>query len=103
MRTLKLFYGIAVSAVFFLIAFSSAQAADPVCGAVDKVLSSLEEKFNERTIEYGKTEAGPLITLLSSEGGKTWTILVVFPNGNACLLATGKGWKATNYNSESGA
>lgn len=34
-----------------------------------------------------------MISLLMSEKGTTWTMLVTYPNGIRCLLLSGENWR----------
>lgn len=72
----------------------AAAAQNPTCDQRQRVIGHLAEKYKEATVAIGVTNGGGLVEVLSSDDGKTWTIIVSRPNGMACLLATGEGWRA---------
>ncbi len=41
----------------------------------------------------GVTNKGALVEVLTTKDGLTWTIIVSIPNGLACLVAAGVGWR----------
>lgn len=78
-----------------LIAASAGGAAQQVpCNKRDDVLGHLAQKYQELPVAVGVTNRGGLIEVLSSGDGKTWTIIISSPNGQACMVATGEGWRA---------
>ena len=68
-------------------------AAQQNCPPRDIVLSVLAETRDERPVGAGVSQGGPLIELLASRGGESWTLIATYPNGRSCLLATGQGWR----------
>ncbi len=78
-----------------LIAASAGGAAQQVpCNKRGDVLGHLARKYQELTVAVGVTNRGGLIEVLSSGDGKTWTIIISSPNGQACMVAAGEGWRA---------
>ena len=78
-----------------LIAASTGGVAQQApCNQRDDVLGHLAQKYQELPVAVGVTNRGGLIEVLSSGDGKTWTIIVSSPNGQACMVATGEGWRA---------
>ncbi len=65
----------------------------PTCNEHDKALKHLEEKYQEKTVGIGVTSTGGLLELLTSDGGKTWTIILTTPKGMTCMIADGEGWR----------
>lgn len=58
MGKLKQALGIATAAVFFLIAFSTAQAQQQTCGPRADVLAHLAEKYGEQPVAVGVMTGG---------------------------------------------
>ena len=78
-----------------LIAASADGAAQQVpCKQRHDVLGHLAQKYQELPVAVGVTNRGGLVEVLSSGDGKTWTIIISSPNGEACMVATGEGWRA---------
>ena len=63
------------------------------CDTRDGVLTHLANKYDEAPIAVGVTTKGGLIEVLTSGDGRTWTIIVTFPNGTSCMVAAGEGWR----------
>ncbi len=78
-----------------LIAVSADGAAQQApCEQRDDVLGHLAQKYHELPVAIGVTNRGGLVEVLSSGDGKTWTIIISSPDGEACLVAAGEGWRA---------
>jgi hypothetical protein len=45
-------------------------------------------------IAVGVTNRGGLVEVLSTGDGNTWTIIISSPNGESCMIAAGKSWRA---------
>lgn len=67
-------------------------SAQTVCGTRDKFLDHLSQSYGEIPTATGITSNGKLIEILTSRKG-TFTIIVVMPDGKACLLAAGEAWQ----------
>ncbi|MCC7049110.1 MAG: hypothetical protein IT562_20515 [Alphaproteobacteria bacterium] len=68
-----------------------AQQQSP-CAERNDVMSRLKDQYNEKPTGVGITDNGAVVELTTSDRG-TWTLLVSFPNGRSCLMATGDGWE----------
>lgn len=80
-------------AAAFLLPALPALAQQQQCAPVDAILAALEATVKEVPAAIGKDERGFVALLtLSSEG--SFTILGLGPDGIACILSTGDGWKA---------
>ena len=74
---------------------SSESAAQQVpCNQRDDVLGHLAQKYQEVPVAIGVTNRGGLVEVLSTGDGKTWTIIISSPDGEACMAAAGEGWRA---------
>ena len=71
---------------------SEAEAQPARCTNHTNLTSHLEKKYGEKPRGIGLvSEQGVMQVYVSKKG--TWTILVTNPQGQACLLAAGKGWE----------
>lgn len=64
------------------------------CGGFADVTSGLKTRWGEEIIGRGLMASGSVLTLFSDTAGDSFTVLVVFPDGKACLAASGTGWEA---------
>ncbi len=69
---------------------AGAQAA---CGDRDKFIILLGESYAERPVAIGLTASGRVVEVFTSPSG-SWTMLVTYPNGVTCVVATGNSWEA---------
>lgn len=72
---------------------ASAQPAESFkCAPRDLLVDRLGAKFNEEPISVAVTSAGSLLEVLASPEG-SWSIIVTMPEGPACLMSAGYGWR----------
>ena len=64
------------------------------CNQRDNVIGQLAQKYQEVPVAMGVTNRGGLVEVLSTDDGKTWTIIISSPNGQSCVVAAGDGWRA---------
>ena len=74
-------------------AMPAAAAGSPACASRPEILKQLSQKYNEAPVALGLANNGALIELLTSDDGKTWTIMLSRPNGSRRLVAAGQGWE----------
>ena len=67
--------------------------AQQICTNRSDVLGHLANKYSEAPVALGLASNGGVIEVLSSNSGKTWTIIITMPNGISCMLAAGEGWE----------
>ena len=68
-------------------------AAQQVCAPHDKAAQSLQKQFDEQVVGRGLTPSGKaLFELFVSKTG-SWTVLVTYPDGRSCMVATGEAWQ----------
>ena len=72
---------------------ASPAAAQPQCTFHDKALKHLAERYQETPVAAGMTNSGVLVEVLATSDGGTWSIIVTRPDGWACLVAAGEGWR----------
>jgi len=81
-------------AIFIVVGSSqSAVAQSKACTEREAAIRHLEGKFSEAPVAMGLTNIGSVLEVLTSEEGRSWTMLVTMPNGNTCLVAAGEAWK----------
>ncbi len=93
---------IATHTLFKIMAIIAALIAAPPGGAAqqipcnqrDDVLGHLAQKYREVPVAIGVTNRGGLLEVLSTSDGNTWTIIISSPDGKACMVAAGEGWRA---------
>lgn len=83
---------LAAGAVALPLSFGAAPAlAQMVCSDHAKIVKRLQDGYQEIRAGVGLAANGALIELYTSETD-TFTIVLVRPNGMACLMAVGDGW-----------
>ncbi|TSD87274.1 hypothetical protein FFK22_018240 [Mycobacterium sp. KBS0706] len=87
MRTLLLAAGIALAG-------TTAQAgpAAPVCAPYDAFAAALRDQVKEVPVARMLSTRGHVVEILASPGGETYTILVVTPDGLACVVDFGEAY-----------
>ena len=83
---------------FAVIAASIAGAAEPQvpganCGGLADARAELQTKWGEELIGRGLMPTGNALAFFTDATGDTFTVLVVFPDGTACVAASGTGWE----------
>jgi len=59
-------------------------------------VQKLAEGYSEAPIGHGLTNANDrLIELFASKDGKTWTLIITYPNGQSCSIIAGHNWFET--------
>ena len=91
---LRLTTGLFMSWLFsvgLLLAFLPNSALAQQCEQHDRMLSMLEEKYQEKVVVMGIVANGKLMEVLASESG-SWTLLITDAESMiSCMLATGEG------------
>ena len=85
------YLGLALVPVLTLGSFEA--AAQRACSPRNEVVGHLAKKYGEAPVAIGVTNKGGLVEVLTSGDGDTWTIIVSMPNGTACMVAAGEGWR----------
>lgn len=76
-----------------VVVLSASQAvATEVCKERKLIINHLAEKYREKTAAVGLTEGGKVMEITVSPDG-TWTLITSWPDGQACVLDSGKGWQ----------
>ena len=84
---------VAAGGAFGLASIATAQPGVP-CGKRADFLKLLESGYTERPVAMGLGDDGALIEILTAADGATWTILVSYPDGTSCMIASGQHWQS---------
>ncbi len=76
-----------------LILFGASASAQVPCTQRTEIVTELAGKYKEVPVAIGVTSKGHLVEVLSSENGRTWTIIVTTPDGMSCVVSVGEGWR----------
>lgn len=64
--------------------------AQQQCGPFEQWAEQLHTQFGEAPAFLGLDDRGPMTFLFINGETGTWTVLVLFPGGEACAAASGK-------------
>ena len=82
----------ALSVVGSILSWSASVDAKQACVTRDDATERLENKFQEKAVGRGLATSGKqMLELFVSDKG-SWTLLVSHPNGQSCIVASGKSW-----------
>ncbi len=70
-----------------------AAAETMACTERKAAIRHLQGKFSEAPVAMGLTNTGEVLEVLTSDAGRSWTMLITMPNGTTCLVAVGEAWK----------
>ena len=90
----RLFLAIGIAVLALLVACLSPAIAQPAnCAPRPMVDARLFEVYGETARFYGIDTDGQTLTVFYASGeGGSWTVVIVQPNGIACLVASGGSW-----------
>lgn len=71
----------------------------PFCDDAAALAAQLSAGYREKPVAHGVTAGGRMLQVFVSKGG-TWTIVVVLPDGRACVVSHGDGWQRAPADSE---
>lgn len=80
-------------AVLGLAGLSQAAAAESVCGKRADLLSQLSGRWSEAPVAMGLKDDGSVLEIVAAADGSTWTVLITYPSGASCVVATGERWE----------
>ena len=75
-----------------LASLSVSAAEKPACGERAAIVKKLDTRFKEAGQARGLVSATQILEVFVSPT-KTWTILVSYPDGTSCRMATGQEWQ----------
>ncbi len=81
---------VALAALHFLA--SPAAGQQLTCAPLGEMQNALSVQYGEHPAGLGILENGHVLQRLESAGGKSWTMIVVAPDGMSCILLAGENW-----------
>ncbi|MCU0902429.1 MAG: hypothetical protein MUE83_00960 [Tabrizicola sp.] len=85
---------IAAALLFTVLLVQDAKAA-PQCDSAERVLQLLADRYGEERVGEGSAGGGKLL-IFAHPDGDTWSVVILLPDGQACLLASGADWTTLN-------
>ncbi len=67
--------------------------AQMACDKPAAVANHLKRKYQEAPVALGLSNDGGLVELFTTRNGETWTLMITYPWGLACLLQAGENWE----------
>lgn len=61
------------------------------------IVQRLAEVYKETQVAYGVAASGALFEVYATRDGETWTLLRTTPQGFACIVASGEGWRVLEF------
>lgn len=78
--------------IALILIISSPAIAQQICGPREQFLAGFRSSHQETTAHVALIHDGAVLEVLTSGKG-TWTLLIVQPDGRACIFATGEAWE----------
>jgi predicted secreted Zn-dependent protease len=73
-------------------ALPAAAEAQMLCIERGKAVAALGQNYSEVQASTGLAGNGPVVEVFTSAKG-SWTILMTYPSGLSCMLASGSNWE----------
>lgn len=86
-------FGASALALGLLLAAKAAVAEDARCTTHGALTEQLEQRFAEVPVALGLSSTGKVVQVFSAEGGATWTLVLIRPDGTSCIIAAGRYWQ----------
>jgi hypothetical protein len=74
--------------------FGAPPAAAQVCAPYESVRRALFEQHGESAVGAGRDDRELVVQLFATSDGATWTLVIIRPDGIACLVASGLEWRS---------
>ncbi|MDB9856798.1 hypothetical protein OAC63_00190 [Amylibacter sp.] len=78
--------------VFGMAALAPPAATAQTCGPRDQLITQLTERYQEVSRGVGLSSATQVVEFWASNKTGTFSVLLTYPNGLTCILATGSNW-----------
>lgn len=85
-------FGGAATAIALMFIMTPGAAAQSVCQTRDKLAEILDGRYSEKPIAAGLESGGRLMEVFAEGDGRTWTVVLTWPGGLSCIVATGVEW-----------
>jgi hypothetical protein len=79
--------------VLVVVAIGGAASAEAVCGKRADLLTQLSGRWSEAPVAMGLKDDGSVLEIVAATDGATWTVLITYPSGASCVVATGERWE----------
>ena len=73
--------------------FGGGAVAEPTCGLHATMIMKLDLQYGESRHGIGLSGPGSAFEIWANDETGSWTILKVYPSGQACWMASGEGWE----------
>ena len=94
--TQKMMLVLLLGLVATLFASSPSYSNAARCAKRTQMIVRLNERFGESLQSMGLTANGQIIETFAHPDNGTWTILLTFPNGTSCMVASGQDFQVIN-------
>ena len=76
-----------------ILAFGQTPAPIPRCDGVEAMLGALQREYAEVPVARGMASDGLSLIVTVAPDGRTWTAVMLGPNGKACIMIEGDAWR----------
>ncbi len=80
------------SLVFGMATLAPPVASTQTCGPRDPLIRKLTKRYQEVSRGFGLSSATQVVEFWVSNRTGTFSVLLTYPNGVTCILATGSNW-----------
>ncbi len=88
---------LATATVFGMAAIAPPAHAQSACAPRATLAENLSKKYGEERIAGGLQSANQMIEVFSSPKTGSFTILLTKPNGQSCIVSSGKSWATFDH------
>ena len=88
---MKPVFAAALGAAF---SFCALPAPAQVCAPYESVRRALFEQHGESAVGTGRDDRELVVQLFATSDGANWTLVIIRPDGIACLVASGQEWRS---------
>lgn len=67
------------------------------CGKYGEIRDKLTRDYGEEPVTRGLNKQGIVVEIWSSQGGRTWSAVMVGPNGQACMFDAGRNLEVRQF------
>ena len=83
---------LAAAIVMAAVTFGGSAVAQSNCGIHANIIMTLDMQYGESRHGIGLSGPGSAFEIWANDETGSWTILKVYPSGQACMMASGEGW-----------
>ena len=92
----KTLFALSLGIAGYLLAAHGVMAQQAQCAERQTIIESLQDRFGETRQSIGLAENNGVVEVFASTTTGSWTILFTSPNGNTCLVASGRNFENTS-------